>query len=313
MIRACGTLEVENPTLSTIKPAIDTLYISYVANKDHELTLEVNRLSGGFWSPVDTPFIATEFDSGVVNVAWEIDQAHQGEYGTYRVAGLCEFQCGSTGPHLVDSFSVILSIQNESPEIMQQVFLEGGLTCLEYDQQCLARLVAYDPEDGFGLSYHWTVSRGFLGNGYTRDSITASPSVLYSAPAGPPGGELLEPETYTPDTIRVTVMDAHAGQSVSTLLIDNSYSCSSPPGCNCGVHGDIAPAGESGGDGYADALDIGYMIDLVFFGGTPDLWWPTCPVSRGDVNCSGAVDATDLSILIDHVFFGQTICEPCSQ
>ena len=58
--------------------------------------------------------------------------------------------------------------------------------------------------------------------------------------------------------------------------------------------------GDLNGDGVVDSIDLGLLIDLVFFGGSI----PVSPPARADVDCNGVPDSVDLSLLIDHVFFG---------
>jgi hypothetical protein len=59
--------------------------------------------------------------------------------------------------------------------------------------------------------------------------------------------------------------------------------------------------GDLNGDGFADAVDLAILIDVVFFGGSV----PVPPDARADIDCNGVIDAVDLAILIDHVFFGE--------
>jgi hypothetical protein len=56
-------------------------------------------------------------------------------------------------------------------------------------------------------------------------------------------------------------------------------------------------------DGYLTALDLGFLID-VLFAGWPEIQDPHCPTSRGDFNYDGYPDALDLGWMIDHLFNG---------
>jgi hypothetical protein len=71
------------------------------------------------------------------------------------------------------------------------------------------------------------------------------------------------------------------------------------PTCSCPLQLDISA------DGFVDASDLAFIIDIVFFG-APDVQDPTCPVTRTDFTFDGFADATDLAFVIDHVFFGGT-------
>lgn len=67
--------------------------------------------------------------------------------------------------------------------------------------------------------------------------------------------------------------------------------------CDCPFEADLD------GNGFIDATDLAFVIDIVFFGGT-DIQDPNCPKTRADFDGNGFADATDLAFLIDHVFFG---------
>lgn len=69
------------------------------------------------------------------------------------------------------------------------------------------------------------------------------------------------------------------------------------PTCDCPLQLDIDA------NGFADATDLAFIIDIVFFGGL-DVQDPTCPVTRTDYTFNGFADATDLAFVIDYVFFG---------
>ena len=65
-------------------------------------------------------------------------------------------------------------------------------------------------------------------------------------------------------------------------------------------------------DGFPTALDLGWMIDIVF-GGVPEVHDPGCPVSRGDFDFDGFPTALDVAWMIDYVFGGgPEPCDPCN-
>jgi len=68
--------------------------------------------------------------------------------------------------------------------------------------------------------------------------------------------------------------------------------------CDCPLQVDLD------GNGFIDATDLAFVIDIVFFG-QPDIEDPVCPATRADFDANGFADATDLAFVIDHVFFGQ--------
>jgi hypothetical protein len=57
--------------------------------------------------------------------------------------------------------------------------------------------------------------------------------------------------------------------------------------------------GDMDGDGFHTALDLGFMIDLLFAGGQ----FP-CPEYIADMNCDGFPDVLDMGWLIDLLFTG---------
>lgn len=64
-------------------------------------------------------------------------------------------------------------------------------------------------------------------------------------------------------------------------------------------------------DGFATALDLGSLID-VLFAGASDIQDPTCPSTRADFDCDGFPTALDLSGLVDYLFAGSDPpCDPC--
>ena len=77
-------------------------------------------------------------------------------------------------------------------------------------------------------------------------------------------------------------------------------------GCSCPFVGD------PDGSGFFDAVDVQWLIDVVFFA-FPATNDPDCPSTRSDVDCSGFADAVDVQWIIDVVFFaGIPPCDPCS-
>ena len=64
-------------------------------------------------------------------------------------------------------------------------------------------------------------------------------------------------------------------------------------------------------DGFATALDLGSLID-VLFAGAPNIQDPTCPGARADFDCDGFPTALDLGGLVDYLFAGgDPPCNPC--
>ena len=61
-----------------------------------------------------------------------------------------------------------------------------------------------------------------------------------------------------------------------------------PIECFCFNEGDLD------GDSFFDAVDLAFVIDIVFFG-QPDVLDPGCPMTRSDFNCDGFADAVDLA------------------
>lgn len=79
----------------------------------------------------------------------------------------------------------------------------------------------------------------------------------------------------------------------------------SESGCLCPKQGDLD------GDGFATALDLSDLID-VLFAGRADVHDGSCPSSRSDIDCDGFATSLDLSKLIDHLFAGGAgPCDPC--
>jgi len=64
-------------------------------------------------------------------------------------------------------------------------------------------------------------------------------------------------------------------------------------------------------DGFIDALDLAFVIDIVFFG-QPDTWDPYCPTTRADFTGDGFADNLDVALMVDYCFFGgDPPAQPC--
>ena len=75
--------------------------------------------------------------------------------------------------------------------------------------------------------------------------------------------------------------------------------------CDCPNQGDFNT------DGQLDALDLNYLIEIIFFQ-APDVRDPNCPTGRSDINVDGFPDALDLNYLIQHLFYkGPPPVDPC--
>lgn len=68
--------------------------------------------------------------------------------------------------------------------------------------------------------------------------------------------------------------------------------------CDCLSQGDL------NSDGFIDATDAAFVIDIVFFGGV-NVYSIFCPRAKSDFNSDGSVDGVDVALCVDHVFFGQ--------
>jgi alkaline phosphatase D len=80
------------------------------------------------------------------------------------------------------------------------------------------------------------------------------------------------------------------------------------PDCDCSSHGDILHD-----DGSFDIPDLNALIDYMFSGGAQPPNDPACPhADRGDVNCDGFDDALDISYYVDLLLAGGPApCVPC--
>lgn len=78
--------------------------------------------------------------------------------------------------------------------------------------------------------------------------------------------------------------------------------------CSCMYHGDLNASST------IDAVDVGMLINWVYFSSGPPASDATCPhVDRGDVNCDGVDDAADVAYLVEYVNFGgDPPCDPCT-
>lgn len=85
------------------------------------------------------------------------------------------------------------------------------------------------------------------------------------------------------------------------IRLDASYPCSCPYQCDYDE------------DGFLTALDMGHMIDVLFFGKV-DITDPGCPTTRLDFDLDGFSTPLDLGKLIDHLFYGTgPPLDPCAQ
>jgi len=212
VIYDCGQLAVTNETMSSNKPAITELYLDYDCNVNHNLDLTVYRLDGDVWTEVAG--WCQEATTGHTHIAWPIDPAHQGQYLTYRMAGECTRQCGSSGAWLSDQFSVDLQLVNTPPEFLQGPFFVGR-NCLEYGTWYDVRVLALDAEDGKSLTYRWTADIGYFAPG-AHTITTSAPAATYRGPVN----DTCVPVKKAPDDeIHITVYDAQGGSSTRGMHV----------------------------------------------------------------------------------------------
>lgn len=77
--------------------------------------------------------------------------------------------------------------------------------------------------------------------------------------------------------------------------------------CDCPFQGDADL------DGFATALDLGAIIDILFRGRV-DVQEPLCLSPRFDLDCDSFTTSLDLGKMIDYLFAGGALpCDPCSQ
>jgi hypothetical protein len=101
---------------------------------------------------------------------------------------------------------------------------------------------------------------------------------------------------------KVTADDGRGGISVSGVWSFQTSSLCTP----CPHQSDFD------GDGYSNAIDIGFLIDILFAGGL-DIQDPGCQVTRSDFDCDGYATTLDLGALIDYLFAGGVPpCDPCA-
>ncbi|MEW5874721.1 MAG: DNRLRE domain-containing protein, partial [Candidatus Zixiibacteriota bacterium] len=112
-------------------------------------------------------------------------------------------------------------------------------------------------------------------------------------PASNFGWILIGNEAATGNAQRFTAKEDTIPANRPSLVVHYSI----PVGCACPFQSDLDE------NGFVDATDLAFVIDIVFFGAS-DLQDPDCPRTRADFNADGFADATDLAFLIDHVFFG---------
>jgi hypothetical protein len=103
-----------------------------------------------------------------------------------------------------------------------------------------------------------------------------------------------------------TISDIHGVIFKRPVLITGIFTVDGEA-CDCPFQGD------SDLDGFATALDLGAIIDILFSGGT-DVREPLCLSPRFDLDCDGFTTALDLGNMIDHLFAGgPPPCDPCTQ
>ena len=73
------------------------------------------------------------------------------------------------------------------------------------------------------------------------------------------------------------------------VLVDTAMPC-----VNC-----CEDRGNADGEGGVNIADLTYLVDYIFFGGSP----PPCP-EEGDVDASGAVIVADVTYLVEYIFYG---------
>ena len=102
------------------------------------------------------------------------------------------------------------------------------------------------------------------------------------------------------------------GDNSDDLAVTNCYSDNVSVLLNCGAPTCDCPfQSDFDADGFLTALDLGWLIDVVF-GGGPEIQDPDCPTSRGDFDNDGFPTTLDIAGLIGHLFVGgPPPCDPC--
>jgi len=81
-------------------------------------------------------------------------------------------------------------------------------------------------------------------------------------------------------------------------------------GCGC----DCSGIGDCDDDGVITAVDVVYLLDYLYLGGSPPSIDPGCPVvNRGDFDCDGRVSLVDVVALVLYLHspIGAGPCDPC--
>ncbi len=76
--------------------------------------------------------------------------------------------------------------------------------------------------------------------------------------------------------------------------------------CSCPFQADMSD------DGIVDAIDDGFLIELLFFAGPEILQDPTCPTTRGDLNADDVHNLIDLLMFYDYAFAQEPPADPCA-
>jgi hypothetical protein len=110
----------------------------------------------------------------------------------------------------------------------------------------------------------------------------------------------LFPQSYN------TIVDIHSQNFKRPTLVTGIFTVSGDA-CDCPFQGDADL------DGFATALDLGAIVDILFAGRT-DVREPLCLSPRFDFDCDGFTTSLDLSRMIDFLFAGGSpACDPCAQ
>jgi hypothetical protein len=154
----------------------------------------------------------------------------------------------------------------------------------------------YDPS----LTYHI----------YRRDESNNSGFRRLDDPSGSPANPGVSDSVFADETsdgvsvyaYLIIAEDAagHYSAHSDELVVSASGST-----CSCPCQGDLDC------DGYITAVDLGYLIDVVFANGA-DPQDPDCPTTRSDFDCDGFATSFDIIAMIDHIFEnGPGPCDPC--
>lgn len=192
---------------------------------------------------------------------------------------------------------------NHLPVIVSNPDFLYPCECMEPGNDYWITIDAHDP-DSDPLTYHWDCDEySQFENGLDTIS-TPVPRVLYSAKAkkSTDKGPAIPPSC----TIQALVRDDRGGSTESQVTyFDQCQYPATDECCVCEHQCDYDL------DGFITALDMGYMID-VLFAGLPDPQDPKCPTTYSDFDYDGFPTTLDLGGLMDHLFYGGTApCDPC--